>query len=72
MNRGLGMLVIAAGICLFVVGLLIYAGGFNWFGRLPGDIRYEGERTHVYVPLVSMLLVSLALSLIFYLLRKLF
>ena len=72
MNRGFGVLVIAAGICLLVVGLLIYAGGFNWFGRLPGDIRYEGERTHVYFPVVSMLLVSLALSLIFYLLRKLF
>jgi Protein of unknown function (DUF2905) len=72
MNRGLGILVIVAGICLLVVGLLIYAGGFNWFGRLPGDIRYEGERTRVYFPLVSMLLVSLALSLIFYLLRKLF
>ena len=72
MNRGFGVLVIAAGICLLVVGLLIYAGGFNWFGRLPGDIRYEGERTHVYFPVVSMLLVSIVLSLILYLLRKLF
>jgi len=72
MNRGFGVLVIAAGICLVVVGLLIYAGGFNWFGRLPGDIRYEGERTQVYFPVVSMLLVSIVLSVLFYLLRKLF
>ena len=72
MNRGVGMLVIGAGICLLVVGLVIYSGGFNWFGRLPGDIRYEGERTQIYVPIVSMLLVSLALSLIFYLLRRFF
>lgn len=72
MNRGLGMLVVGAGVCLVVVGLLIYSGGFNWFGRLPGDIRYEGERTKIYVPIVSMLLVSLALSLLFYLLRKFF
>ena len=72
MNRGMGMLVIGAGICLVVVGLLIYGGGFSWFGRLPGDIRYEGERTQIYVPIVSMLLVSLALSLLFYLLRKFF
>ena len=70
MNRGVGMLLIGAGICLVVVGLAIYSGGFNWFGRLPGDIRYEGERTKLYVPIVSMLLVSLALSLIFYLLRR--
>jgi len=72
MNRGLGMLVVGAGVCLVVVGLLIYSGGFNWFGRLPGDIRYEGERTQIYVLVVSMLLVSLALSLVFYLLRKFF
>ncbi len=72
MNRGIGMLIIGAGICLVVVGLIIYSGGLDWFGRLPGDIRYEGERTKVYVPIVSMLLVSLALSLIFYLLRRFF
>ncbi len=72
MNRDVGMLIIAAGICLVLVGLVIYLGGLNWFGRLPGDIRYEGERTKVYVPIASMLLVSLALSLIFYLLRRFF
>ena len=72
MNRGIGMLIIGAGICLVVVGLMVYSGGFNWFGRLPGDIRYEGERTKGYVPIVSMLLVSLVLSLIFYLLRRFF
>jgi hypothetical protein len=72
MDRGIGMLVIGAGICLLVVGLVIYWGGFCWFGRLPGDIRYEGERSQIYVPIVSMLLVSLALSLILYLLRKFF
>ena len=70
MNRLAGLYVIAGGICLVVVGVLIYFGGFKWFGRLPGDIRYEGERAQVDVPLVSMLIVSLALSLIFYLIRR--
>ena len=55
-----------------LVGLLVYSGLFNWFGRLPGDIRYEGERTRVYVPIVSMLIISLVLSLILYLLRRFF
>jgi len=49
---------------------LIYAGGLNWFGRLPGDIRYEGEHTQLYVPIVSMLIISLALSLILFLIRR--
>jgi hypothetical protein len=72
MNRLLGLGVVVGGICMIVVGLLIYSGAFNWFGRLPGDIHYEGERMQVYIPIVSMLLVSLALSLIFYLIRRFF
>ena len=72
MNRLFGLWVVVGGICLTVIGVLIYSGGFNWFGKLPGDIRYESDRLGVYVPIVSMLLVSLALSLIFYLIRKLF
>lgn len=70
MNRGAGLFVIIGGICLIVVGLMIYSGALNWFGRLPGDIRYEGERSRIYVPIVSMLIVSLVLSLLLYLIRK--
>lgn len=72
MNRFVGLSIVVGGICLIVIGLLVYAGGFSWFGKLPGDIRYESARTAVYIPLVSMLLVSLALNLIFYLLRRFF
>jgi len=72
MNRFIGLLVIVGGICLVAIGFLIYSGGFNWFGKLPGDVRYESERVRVYIPLVSMLIVSLALSLILYLLRRFF
>jgi hypothetical protein len=72
MNRAVGLLVIAGGICLVIVGLLVYSGGLSWFGRLPGDIRYEGERVHLYIPIVSMLIVSLVLSLILYLIRRFF
>ncbi|HLA12109.1 MAG TPA: DUF2905 domain-containing protein [Pyrinomonadaceae bacterium] len=70
MNRLIGLMAVGGGICLVVIGLIIYAGGFNWFGNLPGDIRYESERTGVYIPIVSMLILSLAVSLIFYLLRR--
>jgi hypothetical protein len=70
MNRTVGLFVIVSGACLLVAGVLIYAGALSWFGCLPGDIRYEGTRTQIYVPLVSMLLVSLALSVILYLIRR--
>ena len=72
MNRFLGLWVIIGGACLIVLGLLIYSGGFNWFGKLPGDIRYESGRAAVYIPIVSMLIVSLALSLVFYMIRRFF
>jgi len=61
-----------AGVGVLVIGVLIYAGGFTWFGRLPGDIRYESDHVRVYVPVVSMLLLSVVLSLLFYLLRRFF
>jgi hypothetical protein len=70
MNRLVGLFIVGGGVCLIILGLLIYSGGLNWFGHLPGDIRYEGARIHVYVPLVSMLIISLAFSLILYLLRR--
>lgn len=70
MNRAVGLFVVIGGVGLILIGLLIYSGGLNWFGRLPGDVRYEGENTRVYFPIVSMLLISLALSLLFYLIRK--
>ena len=72
MDRSMGLLVIVGGVFIVVVGLLIYSGGLRWFGRLPGDIRYESGCLRVYIPIVSMLLVSLALTLIFNLLRRFF
>lgn len=68
--RSIGMLVIVAGIVILLLGVLIYSGGLGWFGRLPGDIRIEGERSRVYVPLISMLVISVVLSVVLSLLRR--
>lgn len=72
MNRNAGLLVVILGVGVVLTGLLIYSGALSWFGRLPGDIRYKSDNVQVYVPIVSMLLVSLVLSLAFYLLRRFF
>jgi hypothetical protein len=69
-SRSTGLLVIALGVGAVLLGLLIWSGALGWFGRLPGDIRIEGERSRVYVPLVSMLVVSVVLSLLLTLLRR--
>jgi hypothetical protein len=61
---------ISTGVLLIVIGVLYKFGLMNWFGNLPGDLKYEGEKTKVYFPWVSMLLISIALSLLLSLLRK--
>jgi hypothetical protein len=65
-----GPIIVMAGVALVLIGLLVWSGGLSWFGRLPGDIRIERESVHVYIPLVSMFLVSVVLSLILNLLSR--
>ena len=64
MDRTIGAWLLAAGIVIALVGLAAMGGWLSWFGRLPGDIRYEGEHTTVHVPITSMLLLSLAATVV--------
>jgi hypothetical protein len=65
-----GPLLVALGLVLVLVGLLAWSGGLAWFGRLPGDIRIERDTVRIYVPIVSMLIVSAVLSLVLALVRR--
>ena len=67
-----GPMLIALGVGLILIGLLFWSGSMSWFGRLPGDIRIERESVGIYVPIVSMLLVSAVVSLVLYLIRRFF
>jgi hypothetical protein len=64
-------LLITLGILLIAAGLLYASGLLSWFGHLPGDIRIEKETTRIYVPIISMLIVSLVLSLAMWLIGRL-
>jgi hypothetical protein len=66
------MLVVGFGLVVVVIGLLIFSGALGWFGRLPGDIRVESGNVRVYAPIVSMLVLSAALSLLLVVLRRVF
>lgn len=72
MDRNLGLIVIGLGVAAVVVGALIWSGALSWFGRLPGDIRIEGENTRVYVPLVSMIIASIVLTVVLNLITRFF
>ncbi len=64
MDRGVGTLIMIAGVVLVVIGALVWSGAFGWFGRLPGDIRIERESTQVFIPITSMIVASGALTVI--------
>ena len=61
-----GKLLIGLGLMLVVFGLIIqYAPWLiNWFGHLPGDIRIENANSRIFIPITSMIVVSLILTLI--------
>jgi len=70
-HRDLGLVLLAAAGLLAVVGVLVLVGAFGWFGRLPGDLRFGGPRVKVWLPLGSMLVLSLLLTLIVNLIARL-
>ena len=65
-------LLIVAGVTLALIGVVLqfFPQLLSWFGRLPGDIRIETEHSRVYIPIVSMLLVSAFLTVIVSLVKK--
>lgn len=71
-GRSAGMLLIAIGILAIVAGALVMTGALGWVGRLPGDIRIQSGGTRIYVPLMTMLILSILLSLLMALLRRFF
>lgn len=71
-SRDLGVLIAMFGAVLLMAGALVYFGAFSWFGRLPGDFRFERDGVRVFVPFASMLVISIVLSLLFALFRRLF
>ncbi len=59
-------LLIIIGTSLLLLGIILhYAPGLvNWFGKLPGDIRIEGKGGFLLMPITSMIIISLVLTLV--------
>ena len=64
--ESIGRSLIFFGVVLIVIGGLFFAfGKIPWFGRLPGDIIIKREGFTLYFPIVTMILVSIILTIIF-------
>jgi hypothetical protein len=74
MDQNTGKYIIGFGAIVIVVGLLIYFfhDKLHWIGRLPGDIRVQKKNFRFYFPITTMILLSLLLTLIINIIRKLF
>ena len=70
----IGKLIILAGVILVIIGVIIsFAGNrFGWFGNLPGDIKIEKENVRIYFPVMTMIILSIVLSFLIWLFKKIF
>ena len=64
MSPEVGRVLLVIGFILVIVGGLAALGVRLPFGRLPGDIAIEGERGGIYIPIVTMILVSVVLTVL--------
>ena len=74
MDQNTGKYIIIFGIIIIAAGLLIYFfhDKMHWIGRLPGDIRIEKENSRIYIPITTMVIFSILLTLLINLFRKWF
>ena len=62
----MGKILIVVGLVAVFVGLLIQFApqALSWFGKLPGDIRYERRNMKFFFPITTMILLSVGISLL--------
>jgi len=64
--REVGKFIVIIGVVTTFVGFVIWSGlAPKWLGRLPGDIRIEREHSAFYFPIVTCIILSIVLSLLF-------
>jgi Protein of unknown function (DUF2905) len=64
---GIGKMLMTLGVVIFIIGLLMQ---FIQIGKLPGDMVFKKGNTTFYFPIMTSIILSLVLSLIFYFIGK--
>ena len=74
MNSDTGKYIIIVGVMIILLGVIIYFfhDKLGWIGRLPGDIRIESENFKFYFPITTMIIFSLVITVIIYIVRRIF
>ena len=67
----IGKMLVLLGVFMIVVGLFFWLGDkIPWIGRLPGDILVKREKFTFYFPIVTCIIISIILTILFSLFRK--
>jgi hypothetical protein len=74
MSSDTGKYIVVAGVLIVLLGVIVYFfhDRLNWIGRLPGDIRIEKDNFRFHFPITTMILFSLAVTIIIQIIRRLF
>ena len=69
-----GRMLLIIGAVILITGAIFLLGGrlFPWLGRLPGDIRYETENVKIFIPITTMILISVVGTIVFNILVRIF
>jgi len=69
---GKGLIII--GLIIVAIGIILWLAGnkFTWLGNLPGDIKVEKENFRFYMPITTMILLSVIVSFAVWLFKKFF
>jgi hypothetical protein len=70
MDKGIGPWLVGIGVAIVIVGALAWAGWLSWFGRLPGDIRITSGTTKIFIPITTMVIVSVVATIVLSLIRR--
>ena len=72
MGNSVGNWIILAGIVVVIIGFAVKTGLLSWFGNLPGDIHIKRDGFQFFLPVASMILISVVLSAVAAIIRRLF
>lgn len=70
----MGKLLIYIGLIIVIIGILVEFTSFNlqWFGRLPGDIHISKPNILFFMPITSMIIVSIGITILLWIYRQFF
>lgn len=68
----MGRWIIIIGAVLVVIGTILHFAPWllSWFGKLPGDIRIETEKSRIFIPITSMVVISIVLTVLLNIFRR--